>query len=122
MLQVTNGKITLEGSRNQTRPEIDLIADVQTRGTLATSQVASTNANQSGRTSLSTGGLGQTARIYEAGIEIRLPLRNRFARSDAARDTLQVRQMQARLQQLQNQILEEVASASRALANGTQSV
>jgi outer membrane protein len=51
-----------------------------------------------------------------------LPLRNRVARSDAARDTLQVRQMQARLQQLQNQILEEVASASRALANGTQSV
>jgi outer membrane protein len=114
-LQVTNGKITLEGSRNQTRPEIDLIADVQTRGTIATSQVTGAAANPSNGSSLTTASLGQTGKIYEAGIEIGLPIRNRIARSDAGRDALQVRQMQARLQQLQNQVIEEVESASRGL-------
>jgi len=114
-LQVTNGKITLEGSRNQTRPEIDLIADVQTRGTIATSQVTGTASNPSNGTSLTTASLGQTGKIYEAGIEIGLPIRNRIARSDAGRDALQVRQMQARLQQLQNQVTEEVESALRGL-------
>jgi outer membrane protein TolC len=113
-IQVTNGKITLEGSRNQTLPEIDLIADVQTRGSLGT-QVANTGTSQTGTTGLGSGSLGQTGKIYEAGIEIGLPIRNRVARSDAARDTLQVRQMQARLQQLENQVLEEVQSALRAL-------
>jgi len=44
-----------------------------------------------------------------------LPIRNRVARSDAARDTLQLRQMQARLQQLENQVLAEVQSALLAL-------
>lgn len=112
-LQVTNGKVTLEGSRNQTLPQIDLIADVQTRGALATSDVAT--ANQPGGVGLNTTSIGQTGKIYEAGINIGLPIRNRVARSDAARDTLQLRQMQARLQQLQNQILEEVQSAQRAL-------
>jgi outer membrane protein TolC len=111
-LQITNGKITLEGSRNQTLPQIDLIADVQTRGSLGTSQV---NTNQTGAVGLGSGNLGVTDKIYEAGIEIGLPLRNRVARSDAARDTLQLRQMQARLQQLRNQILEEVQSSLRAL-------
>ncbi len=112
-LQVTNGKITLEGSRNQTLPQIDLIADVQTRGALATSDVAT--ANQSGGVGLNATSVGQTGKIYEAGINIGLPIRNRIARSDAVRDTLQLRQMQARLQQLQNQVLEEVQSAQRAL-------
>ena len=112
-IQVTNGRITLEGSRNQTRPQIDLIADVQTRGALATSDVAT--ANQPGGVGLNTTSVAQTGKIYEAGINIGLPIRNRVARSDAARDTLQLRQMQARLQQLQNQVLEEVESAQRAL-------
>jgi outer membrane protein TolC len=112
MLQVSNGKITVEGSRNQTLPQIDLIADVQTRGSLGTSVITSANQPPTG---LATGGLGQTGKIYEAGIEIGLPIRNRVARSDAARDTLQLRQMQARLQQLENQVLEEVQSALLAL-------
>ena len=112
MLQVSNGKITVEGSRNQTLPQIDLIADVQTRGSLGTSVITSANQPPTG---LATAGLGQTGKIYEAGIEIGLPIRNRVARSDAARDTLQLRQMQARLQQLENQVLEEVQSALLAL-------
>jgi outer membrane protein len=112
ILQVSNGKITVEGSRNQTLPQIDLIADVQTRGSLGTSVITSANQPPTG---LATGGLGQTGKIYEAGIEIGLPIRNRVARSDAARDTLQLRQMQARLQQLENQVLEEVQSALLAL-------
>jgi outer membrane protein TolC len=112
MLQVSNGKITVEGSRNQTLPQIDLIADVQTRGSLGTSVITAANQPPTG---LATGGLGQTGKIYEAGIEIGLPIRNRVARSDAARDTLQLRQMQARLQQLENQVSEEVQSALRGL-------
>ncbi|HLK54025.1 MAG TPA: TolC family protein, partial [Candidatus Angelobacter sp.] len=48
MLQVTNGKITVEGSRNQTLPQIDLIADVQTRGSLGTSVITAANQPSTG--------------------------------------------------------------------------
>jgi outer membrane protein TolC len=109
MLQVTNGQITLEGSRNNLRPELDLFGSIQTRGTLATVSLAP--AIPSPITTPSTA----TARIYEAGIQLTLPIRNRIAQADAQRDTLQLRQMQARLQQLENQLRVEVQNAYTAV-------
>lgn len=109
MLQVTNGQITLEGSRNNLRPELDLFGSIQTRGTLSTVSLAPAIPSPITTPSLST------ARVYEAGIQLTLPIRNRIAQADAQRDTLQLRQMQARLQQLENQVRVEVQNAYTAV-------
>jgi outer membrane protein len=46
-----------------------------------------------------------------AGIQVTLPLRNRIAQADVARDQLQVRQTQVRLEQLRKQAQLEVEDA-----------
>ncbi len=111
-IQVTNGQITLEGSRNQVLPEIDLIANAQSRGNFGQSTVNSISQSAS-PINLASG--AATSKLFEAGIQVNLPIRNRIAQADATRDTLQVRQMQARLQQLRNRIQEEVENARRAV-------
>jgi outer membrane protein TolC len=109
VLQVTNGRITLEGSKNELLPELDLFGSLQTHGTIGSSSLAPSIPSPV------TTPASATARIYEAGIQLTLPLRNRIAQADAQRDTLQVRQMQARLQQLENQVRVEVQNAYSAL-------
>jgi outer membrane protein TolC len=112
-IQVTNGQIILEGSRNQVLPEVDLIANAQSRGTFG--QQNSTAITQPAPP-VNLGSSAATGKIYEAGIQVGLPLRNRIAQADASRDTLQVRQMQARVKQLRNQVREEVENAVRAVS------
>jgi outer membrane protein len=63
---------------------------------------------------LGTAGLRQS-RIYQAGIQLNLPLKNHIAQADAARDLLQVRQAEARTQLLANQVREQVENALIAL-------
>ena len=111
-IQVTNGQITLEGSRNQVLPEIDLIANTQSRGNFGQSSINSIS-QPAPPVNLASG--AATSKLFEAGIQVNLPIRNRVAQADATRDTLQVRQMEARLQQLRNQIQEEVENARRAI-------
>ena len=60
---------------------------------------------------LALGGL-RTSTIYQAGIQLTLPLRNRIAASDAARDTVQLRQSEARTEKLANQAREEIETAA----------
>jgi outer membrane protein TolC len=57
----------------------------------------------------------RTSRIYQAGIQFNLPLVNRVAQADAARDLLQLRQVQARTQLLANQVREDVENSLIAL-------
>jgi outer membrane protein len=52
---------------------------------------------------------------YSVGVNLTLPVRNRVAQADLARDVLQVRQTQVRLKQLENQIRAEVEDALIAL-------
>ena len=108
-LQISNGQITLEGSRNELLPELDLFGSLQTRGTLSAVSLAPSIP------SAITSPVSPSARIYEAGIQLTLPIRNRVAQADAQRDTLQLRQMQARLQQLENQVRVEVQNAYTAV-------
>ena len=109
VLQVTNGQITLEGSKNALRPEIDLFGSLQTRGTLGALSLSPAIPSPI------TNPANATSRVYEAGIQLTLPIRNRIAQADAERDTLQLRQMQARLQQLENQVRVEVENAHSAM-------
>lgn len=111
-LQVKNGQITVAASRNNVRPEIDAIASIQSHGA-----IGFTGFTPIGGVLLppsSTTGASQ-ASVYEAGVQLNVPFRNRIAQADAARDELQLRQMEARVQQLQNQIRDEIENASIAV-------
>ena len=110
-IQVENGEITVKASRNNVRPEIDALASVQSHGA-----IGYTGFTPIGGVPLppTTTGVSQ-ASVYEAGVQLNLPFRNRVAQADAARDEMQLRQMQARVQQLVNQIRDEIENAAIAV-------
>jgi outer membrane protein TolC len=116
-LQVQSGQISAKASRNAVLPELDLIANFQTRGS---SEIPYTQLGTQG-TGLITApqDLGnaslRTSHIYQAGIQLNLPLRNNVAQADAARDVLQLRQVEARTQSLTNQVREQVENSVIAL-------
>ncbi len=114
-LQVKNSEISMEGSRNNLRPELDLVGTAQN------------NALAGGLNPLVNslaypefiGGYGTALDqifsrknpTYGIGIQLTLPLRNRVAQADMVRDELQVRQAQVRERQLRNQVQLEVEDA-----------
>jgi outer membrane protein TolC len=118
-LQVENSEISLKGSLNAVRPQLNLVGTVQNSGLagnlnpLAPTTSGSLNLGGYGTT------LGQLFRrdfpSYGVGLQLVLPLRNRVAQADAARDELQVRQAQVRRQQLLDQVRLEVADAEESL-------
>ena len=116
-LQVQGGEIALKASQNAARPELDVIGNFQTRGSsevpftaLGTPGTGTINAPAD----LGVAGL-RTSRIYQAGIQFNLPLKNHVAEADAARDLLQLRQSEARTQILANQVREDVENSLIAL-------
>ncbi|MFL6446537.1 MAG: TolC family protein [Bryobacteraceae bacterium] len=116
-LQVESSELALKGSQNATRPEVDLIANFQTRGSseLPFSTLGTPGTGQiTVPSDVGTAGL-RLSKIYQAGIQFNLPLKNHVAEADAARDLLQVRQAQARTQLLSNQVREQVQNALIAL-------
>jgi outer membrane protein len=116
-LEVQGGEVALKASQNAARPEVDLIGNFQTRGSsevpftaLGTPGTGAINAPAD----LGVAGL-RTSRIYQAGVQLNLPLKNHVAEADAARDLLQLRQSEARTQILANQVREDVESSLIAL-------
>lgn len=116
-LQVETGEIALKGSQNAIKPQIDVIGNFQTRGStempfsaIGTPGTGLINAP----TDLGVAGL-RLSRIYQAGVQFNVPLKNRVAEADAARDLLQVRQAEARTQLLANQVREQVENSVVAL-------
>lgn len=116
-LQVESGEIALKASINAAKPQVDLIGNFQTRGS---TEVPFATLGQPGTglitapTDLGVAGL-RLSRIYQAGIQFNVPLKNHVAEADAARDLLQVRQAQARTQLLANQVREQVENSVVAL-------
>jgi outer membrane protein len=118
-LQVENSEISLKGSLNALKPQLDLVGIMQNNG-----MAGDLNALAGTPTgSVTPGGygtaLGQIIRrnypTYGVGLQLTLPLQNRVAQADAVRDELQVRQAQVRRQQLQDQVALEVADAEESL-------
>ena len=116
-LQVKTGEISVKASRNAALPQVNVFGNVETRGSseqayeqLGTTGTALPTIPQN----FALGGL-RTSTIYQGGIQITLPLRNRVAQSDAARDTVQLRQSQARTEKLSDQIRESIENAVIAL-------
>ncbi len=116
-LQVRTGEISVRASRNAALPQVNVFGNVESRGSseqayeqLGTTGTALPTIPQN----FALGGL-RTSTIYQGGIQITLPLRNRVAQSDAARDTVQLRQSQARTEKLSDQIRESIENAVIAL-------
>ena len=115
-IQVENAGISLTGSLNALRPELDVVGIVQ-NGSLAGD--LNPLATIPPGIPVSVGGYGTAlAQIalrnyptYGIGLQLTLPLRNRVAKADATRDELQLRQAEVRRKQLENQVRLEVADA-----------
>jgi len=118
-LQLLNGEISLEGARNAVKPQMDLVVSAQNNGLAGQANPVAASLDPT-----YLGGYGSAlAQIfrrnyptYAAGIQFDLPLRNRLAQADLARDEIQVRQIAVRLQQLRNQARLEVEDAFIALS------
>jgi outer membrane protein TolC len=116
-LQVETGKISADASRNATLPQLNLYGNIEVRGTTEQpyETIGSTGTGQpTVPAELAAGGL-RTSTIYQAGVQLTLPLRNRVAESDAARDAVQVREVESRTEKLSQQIREEIETAVVAL-------
>ncbi len=116
-LQVQANEIAAEGTRNGVKPLLNLYANVQTRGSslVPYETLGSTGTgNIMPSTALSQGGL-RLSTIYQGGVQFNLPLRNRLAQADAARDELQVRRAQGRALKLENDIRQQVENSTIAL-------
>jgi outer membrane protein TolC len=113
-LQIAISQIGLQGTRNLTKPQLDLVGVMQNSG-LAGQPSPFTGFFDPGFTGGYGSALGQIlARnypTYGVGLQMTLPLRNRVAEADVARDELQVKQSEIRLRQLQNQARLEVEDA-----------
>jgi outer membrane protein TolC len=113
-LQVSNSQIGLEGSRSATKPQLDLVGIMQNSGL-----AGDTNSLLPGADSGLIGGYGGVLNqifsrrypTYGIGVQMTLPIHNRVAEADLARDELQVKQSEVRLRQLQNQARLEVEDA-----------
>jgi len=114
-LQVEDLRIGMEGSKNATLPEFDLVGVMQNTGLAGAANPFTTVTV--GAAYLGAYGsvldqiLARNNPTYGVGVQLTLPLRNRIAEADLARDELQVKQSQVRLRQLENQARLEVEDA-----------
>lgn len=113
-LQVQNSEVGIEGARNLLRPEVDLVGVAQNSGLAGVANPMSQAPDIP-----YTGGYGDVLSqlltrkfpTYGIGVQVTLPLRNRVAEADLARDEMQLRQSEVRVRQLQNQARLEVEDA-----------
>ena len=113
-VQVDNSQISLEGSRNELLPEIDLVGIVQNNGLAGQANPLSNSMDPAligGYASVLEQIFARRYPTYGAGVNITLPLRNRVAQADVARDEIQLRQTQIRMEQFRKQAQLEVQDA-----------
>ena len=126
-LQLDNSEISLQGSRNELLPSLNLIGSLQNNGLSGvTNSGAPSTAFPAGYLPTNDPLVGGTGNLlaqlfgrsfpnYSIGVQLNIPLRNRVAQADVIRDELQIRQTQVRRQQLSSQVKLEVQNALIAL-------
>jgi outer membrane protein len=120
-LQLENSRIALSGSKNALRPNLSLVAGVQSNAEAGQLNPWAPDGRLYDPALI--GGFGTansqlfngTFPNYSLGIQLNLPLRNRTAQADFARDQIQMRQTDVRLHQLENQVRLEVQNAQLSL-------
>ena len=121
-LQVRADQLSVQGAGNNAKPLLNLYANVQTRGSslVPYETLGSTgNGMVTVPPALTQGGL-RLSTVYQAGVQLNLPLRNRIAQADAARDAIQLRQAQGRAAKLENDIRQQIENAAIALETAHQ--
>jgi outer membrane protein len=116
-LQIKAGRISVKASRNEALPQLNVYANAETRGASEQAYEALGSTGTGLPTTpmnLALGGL-RVSTIYQGGIQMTLPLRNRVAQADAARDEVQLRQAQARTEKLEESIRQDIENAEIAL-------
>ncbi len=120
-INIENTKIGISGSKSALKPSLDLQASFQNNGLAGTPNALLTG-GQGGDAYLIGGfgnSLGQIFRRnfpdYAVGFTLQIPLRNRTAQADYARDMLQLRQQELRQQSQNNDIRVNVQQALIAL-------
>jgi outer membrane protein len=116
-LQIEAGRISAAASRNAALPQLNLYANAQTRGASEApyEQLGSTGTGlATNPQNLALGGV-KVSTIYQAGLQLTLPLRNRVAQSDAARDAVQLRQVESHTEKLAAGIRQDIETAVVAL-------
>jgi outer membrane protein TolC len=120
-LQIENSEIGLKGARNALRPQMDLVGVAQNNGLAGAVNPLSPTPDAA-----LIGGYGTALDqiltrkfpTYGIGVQVTLPIRNRIAEADLARDEIQLKQSQIRMRQLQNQARLEVEDALIAMRRG----
>ncbi len=113
-LQLENSRISLEGARNALRPQFDLVGTMQNAGLAGQLNplVAAPDLSFLGGYGSA---LGQIAArnypTYGVGLQLNLPIKNRVAEADEARDEVQLRQAEIRAKQMSNQARLEIEDA-----------
>jgi outer membrane protein TolC len=122
-LQIENSQIGLEGARSATRPELDLVGVMQNNGQAGTANpFALPNPGfAGGYGTVLEQVLARKYPTYGIGLQMTLPVRNRVAEADLARDELQLKQSQIRLRQFENQARLEVEDALIAMGRARSS-
>ena len=121
-LQIENANISLEGARNGLLPQLDLVGSMTNTGFAGDANSLLPLPGPGAYLGLGGGAgsnLGQILRrdypSATVSLNLTLPIHNRTAQADLARDEIQLRQTQIRARQLENQIRVEVEDALIAL-------
>jgi outer membrane protein len=113
-LQMQNFEIGLKGARNALLPQVDLVGVAQNAGLSG-----ALNPLAPGGDPTFVGGYGSALDqlftrkypTYSIGVQVTIPVRNRIAEADLARDEMQLRQSEIRQRQLLNQARLQVEDA-----------
>jgi outer membrane protein TolC len=113
-LQIANAQIGLQGARSLTKPQLDLLGIMQNSGLAGQANPFATSADPgfiAGYAGVLEQIFARNYPTYGVGVQLNLPIHNRVAESDLARDEIQVKQQEIRFRQLQNQARLEVEDA-----------
>jgi outer membrane protein TolC len=123
-IQLQNSEISLKGSRSALLPAVDLVASARSNGLAGTANSARLSSlPEALPNSFLVGNygdaVGQVFRRnfpdYGVAVQLSIPILNRAAKADVARDQLQVSQQEIRLKQLEKQVRLEIRNAQIAL-------
>lgn len=121
-LQVRADDIYARAARNNVKPLLNAYANVQTRGSYIVPYeiLGSTGTGTvTVPAELTQGGLDLST-IFQGGVQLNFPLRNRIAQADSARDELQLRQAQGRTAKLENDIRQQIENSAIAVETAHQ--
>lgn len=123
-VQLQNSEISLKGSRSALKPSLDVVASATNNGLSGSPMDTSLVGLPGGAPNpFLIGGYGDALSQvfkrnfpdYGVAVQFSVPLLNRAARADVARDQLQVSQQEIRLKQLEKQVRLEIRNAQIAL-------